>query len=207
MDFQDQQILSQYLQSGEHLLWTGRPLTGFLLRRADVFKIPFSILWGGIAFAWEIIAYSLDAPLFFLLFGVPFVLVGVYIIAGRFFVDMLRRSKTIYGLTDQRVLIHSGIVHQTLDALPVRALPETTLSVRPDGRGTITFGPTNILAEMKFSIAWRGDKRVTVPMFELIENASAVYQKLGGLLCKQEDGESLPFDPTLESSIHQENTQ
>ena len=62
--------------------------------------VPFSLLWGFFAIIWEIIAifivfsparegddFSLVAMIFPLLFGLLFVLVGLYIIFGRFLVD------------------------------------------------------------------------------------------------------------------------
>ncbi len=181
MDFQDQQTLQPYLLSGESLLWTGRPQTGFVLTKADIFRIPFSLLWGGFAVFWEYLAYTSGAPPFFLLFGAPFVLVGVYIIAGRFFVDLVRRGKTVYGLTEERVLILSGVATRSLQALQIRELPGITLSVRPDRRGTIAFGPTTVFDGLRFGVLWRGGKRVATPAFELVENAPDVYQIIQGL--------------------------
>lgn len=38
-------LLSKELASGERLLWSGRPQQGVVVRRTDVFLIPFSLLW------------------------------------------------------------------------------------------------------------------------------------------------------------------
>jgi hypothetical protein len=55
------------------------------LRRADALFIPFSLMWAGFAFFWETMAIRGGAPFFFWLWGIPFILIGVWITVGRFF--------------------------------------------------------------------------------------------------------------------------
>jgi hypothetical protein len=93
--------LQRELAPQEKLLWVGQPRQGLLLRSADLFLIPFSLLWGGFAVFWEASVVRTGAPFFFKLWGVPFVLVGIYIVFGRFFADARQRRRTFYGVTDQ----------------------------------------------------------------------------------------------------------
>jgi hypothetical protein len=78
---------SSLLMRGERVVWEGRPPGGFMLTATDGLMIPFSLLWGGFALFWNISVWSMGAPLFFRLWGLPFLLVGFYMVIGRFFVD------------------------------------------------------------------------------------------------------------------------
>ena len=109
---------------------------------ADAYLIPFSLMWGGFAIFWEYSVLSSKGPFFFEIWGIPFVLIGLYLIVGRFFADARQRAKTYYGLTNQRVIIVSGLLAQAVKSLQLRTLSDVSLSERSDGTGTITFGPT-----------------------------------------------------------------
>lgn len=163
------------LEPGERLLWSGRPRQGLMLRRTDVFMIPFSLLWGGFAIFWFAMAVGGGAPAFMALWGLPFVFVGLYLIGGRFFWDAYQRSKTFYAVTDRRVLIlSSGVMGQNLRALNPKSLPETSLNLRPDGSGTITFGTSPFFYGMG-NTGFGRSQRYAPPAFEGIADARSVY--------------------------------
>ena len=83
-----------------------------------------------------------------MLWGIPFVLLGLYLIVGRFFFDSLQRSRTYYALTDRRAIIISGLFDQNTKTLDLKKLPEISISTKQDGKGTITFGTLHPLAWM-----------------------------------------------------------
>jgi hypothetical protein len=105
-----EQKLKSVVGPTETFVWAGRPKQGILFRTSDFLMIPFSLLWGGFALFWEASAYAMGAPFFFLMFGSVFVVVGLYMIFGRFIADAVQRSRTTYGLTKDRAVIVSGIL-------------------------------------------------------------------------------------------------
>jgi hypothetical protein len=174
--------ITRELSDRERLLWAGSPRQGVVLRSSDAFMIPFSILWAGFAVFWEVGAIAGGAPVFFWIFGIPFVLVGVYITFGRFLVDAYLRSNTFYGLTNDRAIIVTGTRAQKVASVPLRGLGAVALSVGRDGRGTITLGPTNAMtgtvAGMYDGTPWPGMSRYRPPAFEMIDDARAVHDML-----------------------------
>jgi hypothetical protein len=172
---QPQLELQQYMAPGESLLWSGQPEAGLKLRPSDAYVIPFSLMWAGFAIFWEAGVLNTEAPFFFRLWGIPFVLVGLYMVFGRFFAEAWLRARTVYGVTNQRVLIRSGL-SRSLTSLPLRTLPAVTVTERPSGSGTITFGATSSV----FSNAlFRMNQRQSAPVFEFIpqvRSVSAVIQ-------------------------------
>jgi hypothetical protein len=86
--------IERELSSGERVVWNGQPRRGIRLRSSDAFLIPFSLFWCGFVIFWEVSVVTKGAPFFFMLWGIPFVLVGLYIVFGRFIVSMNRNDLT-----------------------------------------------------------------------------------------------------------------
>lgn len=168
-------ILTPHLDPGERLLWAGQPRAGIRLRGQDAYLIPFSILWCGFAIFWEASVIHTGAPLFFMLWGVPFVVAGLYIVVGRFIVDARSRERTYYGVTSERILILNGLFSQQTKSLQLRTLTDVSLTQRGDGSGTITFGPAHSMSAVFPAGAWPGAGRYSPPSFDLIERAKEVY--------------------------------
>jgi len=165
------------LNPGERIVWSGQPQQGLLLRPSDIFMIPFSIMWGGFAIFWEFSATSGGAPSFFMLWGIPFVLVGLYMIFGRFFFDSMQRKKTYYALTNERVIIISGVFNQSTKTLDIKKIPEINISTKGNGSGTITFGASSPMGWAYSGSGFSNMGRYnTAPSFELINDAQTVYQ-------------------------------
>lgn len=135
------------LLSGESLLWCGQPLKRIIFHQRDLFAIPFSLLWGGFAIFWEWgvtghvgnATQAHWAPDFFMLWGIPFVVMGQYLIWGRFVYTAWRKGRTFYAVTNKRALVvTTGMSRKIIDGY-FRNLDSAALSVRSDGVGTIEF--------------------------------------------------------------------
>lgn len=171
-----EQEISKELSGSEKLLWAGSPRKGLLLRGSDLFVIPFSLLWCGFAIFWETMVVIQGAPFFFMLWGIPFVVIGLYFVFGRFIVEAKQREKTCYGLTSQRIIIISGLFSRKVKSVSLKTLSETTFSEKPDRSGTLTFGANNPLFAMFGGMSWPGMSQHLPPSFELIPNAKDVYE-------------------------------
>ncbi|HEY0098484.1 MAG TPA: PH domain-containing protein [Pyrinomonadaceae bacterium] len=175
------QAVRAQLESGEQLIWSGQPRQGLLLRPSDAFMIPFSLLWGGFAIFWEVSAILSGAPIFFWLFGVPFVLIGLHLIFGRFFTDARTRTHTFYGLTNDRIIITSGKHGKRVQSLSLSTLSDISLDERGDGSGTITFAPASPFGRWSNFGALPGATRgQTPPSLEMIPQARKVYEMIRG---------------------------
>jgi len=172
-----EQTLRSYLRSGEHIRWIGRPVQGFRTSGRDVFLIPFSLLWGGFALFWEFSVASTPAPGFFKLWGVPFVLVGLYLIIGRFIVDAWVRSRMTYAVTDERAIVLRTVSSEKL--LTASLDQQVRLQREQSGRGTIEFGPeTPTLLGGRGWGVWKPSLSDQV-RFIGIENVMDVYRLIG----------------------------
>ena len=171
-------VLQKQMGQSESLLWSGRPRQGLILKGSDVFLVPFSLMWGAFAIFWEYSVIAQGAQLFFLLFGGVFVLIGLYMIIGRFVYDSWVRSGTYYGLSNQRVLILKTRPTTSTRSLNLRGLVEISLKEMANGRGTVTFGSPNPLQGL-MGMQWPGMGDST-PAFEGIDNAKSVYDQING---------------------------
>jgi hypothetical protein len=176
MNESPEEILERALARGDQLLWSGRPPRGIMFRLFDIFLIPFSLIWGGGAIVWETGVLSTGAPWFFALWGIPFVLVGLYLIVGRFWVDARIRASTCYGVTSERIIFVCVWPSRKIKSLELRTLTEVTLTEWSTGGGTITFGPEGWYMGAGMGRFSRGP--APSPLFELAEDAQSVYALL-----------------------------
>jgi hypothetical protein len=178
-----QNRLAGELESGEPLLWSGKPDNRRWLYQQDWFLVPFSVLWGGFAIFWEVSVLSSAAArssVVFPLFGVPFVLIGLYLMVGRFFARRWIRRRTLYAVTDRRAIAiaSSWPGGEKTTSVWLGSYPPLDKRLARDGRGTVwigSFGP----AQRWFASeqGWPGGRWMTANavVFADIPDAADVY--------------------------------
>ena len=120
--------LRPHLDSGEKLLWAGRPAQGIVLtlRWQDAYFIPFVAVW---------LYVAVFSPPHLLFIGVV-----ISLISGRLFADLWYRSRLIYAVTDRRSIILSGMPSRSVQSIYFSSLITLKLEERRNRSGTIYFG-------------------------------------------------------------------
>jgi hypothetical protein len=168
------------LLPGETLLWSDRPDPRRWFAPNDAWLIPISLLLGGFAIFLEAgdLAHfarsgfsGVDA---FALWGIPFVVVGQYLIWGRFLYKRWDRQRIVYAVTSRRLLTVRG---SNFRSLFLDRLPAINQSTRPDGSGTLDFSSTSFSAGMwaNTGLDWF-NLRAGVPAFYDIDDVRNVYR-------------------------------
>ena len=103
----DQNAFRPYLLADERLQWTGQPRQGLVFTRRDIGLVPFSLMFAGFALFWNYSVWMISdwgsegrPGIFFRLWGLPFLLAGLYVVVGRFFHDVIVRRRLIYGVSN-----------------------------------------------------------------------------------------------------------
>ncbi|MBC8137226.1 MAG: hypothetical protein H8F28_15205 [Fibrella sp.] len=140
-------------EPGEQLLWVGQP-DPLRAVRTEWGAFLFAIPWTGFALFWEAMALGLGfspkvgtpqpVAWFFALFGLPFVGIGIAMLAAPF-VAMAKARQTVYAVTNKRVLIleHKGKGRESRSVVP-RYVGDLQRTERGDGSGNLTIAhPSN----------------------------------------------------------------
>jgi hypothetical protein len=170
------------LGPGEQLLWAGRARPGVLLRAADGFLIPFALLWC-VMLAWGLvatIAQGEPGAWFAVVLLTAFLVPGLYWLGGRFILDAWRRSRTVYGVTSERVVIVSETFRRAVRTLHLDTLTDIILTERRDGSGDITFGPLPPAYGWHAGQGWTGAAWEGIPRLELADEVRPVYEIILG---------------------------
>jgi len=180
MDSYAEDLIREELLPEEKILWADQPLPGRLFSPADLFLIPFSLFWLGFSIFWMVMASAgaRTAPgsigIIFPLFGLPFVLIGLYLVFGRFIYTHYRRKNTLYAVTDQRIIIMNRMFNKTVRSEKINSITTIDKYVRRDGSGTISFGMMPYPTEYSNSRMYYGRRSYYRNMALSLENIKDV---------------------------------
>ena len=185
-----QDLLKEELMEGEKVVWSGQPDRSVLFVRADMFLIPFSLLWCGFVIFWECMAISLSKEsdgyvgAIFALFGIPFLLMGAFLLFGRFLWNDFRKGRTYYFVTDKRVIVVTTIFAKSVCAEFIGMVPSMNRVMNTGGTGTIYFG-NMLLGYTAYGSDimdwWRLGINQAVPVFYDIQDVDKVYKTVNEL--------------------------
>lgn len=182
MPMHAEQMISRELLPEERVEWTGRPNPSVIFHSEDWLVIPFSLMWGGFAIFWLLGASGIwsmwsnrsDATFqwFGVVWGTPFVLVGQYLIWGRFVYRRWEKHRTYYVLTPKRAMIlKHGLRGRSCSSAYFDSLPMIDKSVRADGIGAISFG-----GPVSGEWQWGKQNSPRPPTFDDVDDVDAVHR-------------------------------
>ena len=137
MEYRDElEIFRPYIGSDEYVLWRGKPGKGNMFAGQDVFMVLFGLVWLSFSLFWEATVIAGGAPIFFLLWGLPFIAIGVYLLFGTFIRRARLRGKTTYVITNKKIMIYSG---KNMEMYEAEDLPPMHIKFHRNGNGSIRF--------------------------------------------------------------------
>jgi len=184
------QAVQPELTAGESVLWAGQPSRTVVFHHEDLLLIPFSLLWGGFAIFWEagVAGYwgspsHQDGPwIFGMIWGVPFVVIGQYMIWGRFFFAAWRKKRTYYAVTSRRVMAVQDGWRRNMASAYIDTLPTIIKVSASSTIGTLRFAQAEPTWSGKRNWGvWNGLAIGDVPTFIDIEGADYVYHLVSDL--------------------------
>jgi hypothetical protein len=143
--------LQPELSSGETIYWAGMPNANTIFHSED----------------WHLM----------ILWGIPFVVIGQYLIWGRFLYDAWLKRRTYYGITNRRVLILQEGQKRTTQFSFLESIPEITQE--GDDIGTIWLGTKQPIFGTRQSgtSSWsRFSVGGSVPKLSDIDGVNSVYR-------------------------------
>ena len=176
------------LTPGESVLWAGQPSPRITFHRQDLFFIPFSLMWGGLAIFWEAgvagfwgsSGTRLRGPwLLGLIWGIPFVVIGQYLIWGRFLYAAWEKKRIHYAVTNRRLIAVRSGSSRLMASCYIDTLLTLIKEGRSNGIGTLRFAEVPAAANGRSTWAsWDG---LAVPSFVDIDDVDSVYRLVSDL--------------------------
>jgi Bacterial PH domain len=169
-DIDLQNEIQAILMPQEKILWFGQPPQGLRFLWHDWITTIFMTFWTGFAVFWAFTFSPIINTGIFYLFAAPFILSGLYMLVGRFFYEAKYRSRMVYAVTNQRVLIRKGLLWRKTVSFDIKKLSNIELMEEEHNKGCILF---------EHKAHWKKyDRRggLVMPHFDTIDDVKTVYQ-------------------------------
>jgi hypothetical protein len=179
------QAIQPELTSGESVLWAAQPSRSVIFHSEDLYLVPFSLMWGGFAIFWEAGAAGYwGSPshqnglwIFGVIWGIPFVVVGQYLIWGRFLYAAGKKKRTYYAVTNRRVIAVQNGWSLNMASAYIDTLPTIIKGSLSKGTTTLRFAQAEPMWTRGRSWGvWDGLSIRDVPTFADIQDADYVYR-------------------------------
>jgi len=157
-----------YLEEGEKLLWEGAPATGLRFSGTGLALSLFGVFFFGFSMFWVGLASNTGGGFIATLFGLPFVLVGLWLVAGHWFYDSYKRKRSRYALTSQRALIARTVFGRRMESYPIDRFSPIMLVEGP--LDTVNFHQKTVRGK-------NGDTQINIG-FRFINEGKKVYRLL-----------------------------
>lgn len=178
--------IKEDLLSNEEIRWSGQPVLKTYLSGVDAFILPFSIIWTAMSLFFLYMSFRTyqETGFFFpVIFSIPFVAIGIFLLFGRFIWVKNRKKHTTYVVTDKRILsIVKKRNSKEIQAEYIKNLPSINKKIRRNGVGTIIFGNNpfvNMYGSSSMSYGSMGNTYnyygPSYPVFFDIDDAERVY--------------------------------
>ena len=140
MSFNDDYSFADFhIGVNDRVLWKGRPEKGITVRTDELLTIPFGIFFTIFACFW--ISMAMEAG-FFALFGIPFVLIGLYTMGGRLLVNEYMKRNTAYVITNKAIIRKRG---NKVDVWYGRDLADMHVFTHKNGTTSFMFSANHVV--------------------------------------------------------------
>lgn len=152
--------------------WEARPAPRcytFRNWRHSLFGLTLLLLAG----AWLAVGYGLDVEAgrtFYRLFPLPVVAVGLWLTIGHLFAARIEWSRVWYAMTDERLLVHRGLLRQRWFSLPLAELVWFRLNLLSPELGTVTVRAGSAGEDRLLLTCIEQPRRLTVLLEQVLRN-------------------------------------
>jgi hypothetical protein len=163
--------LDRHLAPGEQTYWLGHPYPRSQLSGRDVLLLPIAAVGALITgTAAVVVPWPAKLPLLMIFLGALEVLVGRFVLPGR------RRRRTLYAVTDRRVIsvVRGRWLRDRVTDMYLNAIPRITASRGRSSRGTLLFGAAPRYDELMLLLQTLDNKLTTGFGFYNIEDPETI---------------------------------